>query len=117
MALPLGSSKNLFELCLPCINEEQMFNLSAFLITDCTPGCISVTERVAICHYLSYSVSVSVSQNGGAILENTNAFCENSVRVFWKTASVWTGIDIVFDKRMTDNDGKMMVSKELTATV
>ena len=38
---------------LPWINEERMFNLSAFLITHCPSGCMSMTERVAICHYLS----------------------------------------------------------------
>jgi hypothetical protein len=55
--------------------------------------------------------------NGGTFLENANAFCENGVRIFLKTASVWTGINIIFGKRMTDSDGKMTVYKELTATL
>ncbi len=47
----------------------------------------------------------TILENGGTILENTNAIFEKGVRIFLKTASVRTEINIVFDKRMTDNDG------------
>ena len=82
-----------------------MFKLSDCLITGCSSGYLGVTERVAICHYLSLSVRDCVLGNGGAILENTNAFRENGVRIFLKTASVWREINSVFDERLTDNDG------------
>jgi hypothetical protein len=75
-----------------------------------------VTERGAICHYPSLSVRGLRQENGGAISKNANAFLEKGVRIFQKTASVWTRINIIFEKRLTVYDGRMTVFREIIDT-
>ena len=46
-------------------------------------------------------------------MKNANDFFQKGVRIFQKTASIWTCVNNVFEKWLTDYDGKMTVSREL----